>query len=63
MPRVLYLTCLPSEYNIKILVQMVFDLFVQSGKAPPEDHAVPKAKREPPVVFYDPWQPVKLKPV
>ena len=42
---------------------MVFDLFVQSGKAPPEDHAVPKPIPEPPIVFYNPWQPVKLKPV
>lgn len=34
-------------------MQMVVDLFVQSGKAPPEDHDVPKA------VLYNPWQPVK----
>lgn len=45
------------------LVQMVIDLFVQSGKAPPEDHDVPKAEPEPPIVLYNPWQAVKLKPL
>ena len=44
-------------------MQMVVDLFVQSGKAPPEDHDVPKAEPEPPVVLYNPWQAVKLKPL
>lgn len=42
------------------LVQMVIDLFVQSGKAPPEDHDVPKP---PPILLYNPWQAVKLKPL
>ena len=51
--------------NIAYL-QMVIGLFLQSGKAPPEDHAAvaepalePEAEAEPPIPLYGLWQPVK----
>ena len=44
-----------SLYDLSTLMQVVVDLFVQSWRALPEDHDVPKA------VLYNPWQPVKPK--